>query len=144
MFYDKLFAFTIPPSRLREPPPFTQGRLITARQYTKSITRYTLQARRVKRSTNKLLVLLMIFRQANLLYGRHPLMLFFRYGVNNGARPYAPHTACSGLSPHTIRLKTVHRTVFFTAAALLGFEPLLLSYTITKKQHPLVLFFVMG
>ena len=48
------FAFTIPPSRFREPPPFTQGRLsYRPTVHLKGVTHYTLRARRVKRSTNK-------------------------------------------------------------------------------------------
>ena len=54
MFYDEIFAFTIPPSRLREPPPFTQRRLsYRPTVHLKGVTHYTLRARRVKRSTNK-------------------------------------------------------------------------------------------
>ena len=55
-----MVCFYNPSVLLRNPPPFTQGRLTTARQYTyKCNTHYTLRARRLKRSTNKLLVLLL-------------------------------------------------------------------------------------
>jgi len=37
LFFGIILFLTIPPSRLREPPPFTQGRLITARPYAKGV-----------------------------------------------------------------------------------------------------------
>ena len=52
---------------------------------------------------------------------------FWRKVRDSVVRSLRSPTYCLSIALRTSRLKTVHRTIFFTSSALLGFESLLLS-----------------
>ena len=93
LFFGIILFLTIPPSRLREPPPFTQGRLITARPYAKGVRTnrpYSFCCRAGVHLPPLSSPFSLVFGgskpppydimgRKNLLYGRHPLGCFCLY-----------------------------------------------------------------